>query len=87
MSAEKKQKTSKLNQTVKLGIRTGLFYFVRVNSLTPGSIVPKLRYQSSPFVLIRCFFSASLTEIQRRNKPLRLAALHIVGHSLPIAFY
>ena len=27
MSAEKKRKTSKLNQIVKLGIRTGLFLF------------------------------------------------------------
>ncbi len=53
MSAEKKRETPELNQIVKLGIRTGLFCFVRANSLTPGSIVPKLRYQSSAFVLVR----------------------------------
>lgn len=36
MSAEKKRETPELNQIVKLGIRTGLFYFIRVNSLTSG---------------------------------------------------
>ena len=68
MSAEKKQKTSKLNQTVKLGIRSGLFYFVRVNSLTPGLTEWMCRYNlpqcHSCKVFFLCLLDGDATEKQ-----------------------
>lgn len=44
MSAEKKRETPELNQLVKRGIRTWLFYFARNKLLTPGLTEYMCRY-------------------------------------------
>ena len=68
MSAEKKRKTPELNQTVKLGIRTGLFLFcpkqtfdARIDrAKAPLSTVPIRSFQ----VFFLCLLDGDATEKQ-----------------------